>query len=346
MLIRRSLIALLIIALSYAALLPFTTLPGFNRGSQGELNVMAAERYVYDCPDVPVVVVGSSISYWLHDLPEDWFNLALAGEGSLTGLAIIERSDAQPQTVLVEINVAERPVNEGLVDGLLSPGLRQAKQFTPMLRESNEPSHVTYRCLFLARYYADRVAEKLGLAGDAIDDGGQSSETTAKSDDSVPRSGGKVLREVRLEAVQKGYDQPMLMGRLHELRQMVEALDARGVRVVLFEAPEDAATYDSPRRSQLRRLVNQVLPADRFAYISRPVGETFQTRDGTHMTAESAKRYSHWLTSYLRPSIRWCQCRWTNPARGRPVTSHRAKCRVKAPVRQKLNYTTANGPTH
>lgn len=321
MLIRRSLVALLVIAVGYAALLPFTELPGFIRGSQWELNVMAAEQYVYERPDAPVVVVGSSISYWLKDLPEDWFNLALAGEGCLTGLDIIERSEARPQTVLVEINVAERSPNAGLVDGLLMPGLRQAKRSTPALRERNEPAHVTFRCLYLGSYYAGRVFEKIGLVDEVADrdtrplkglalvrnesptpqaEGAVASTKSETSEPAEPGAGGGgVLREVRLQAVQTRYDPVVLTARLQDIRQRVESLEARGVRVILFEAPEDAATYDSPRRSQLRELARQVLPPDRFAYMPRPTNQSFHTRDGTHMTAESAERYCRWLFDHV-----------------------------------------------
>lgn len=321
MLIRRSLVALLVIAVGYAALLPFTELPGFIRGSQWELNVMAAEQYVYECPDAPVVVVGSSISYWLKDLPADWFNLALAGEGCLTGLDIIERSEARPQTVLVEINVAERSPNAGLVDSLLMPGLRQAKQSTPALRERNEPAHVTFRCLYLGSYYAGRIFEKIGFADEVADRDtrapkglalvlnessiphAEGAVATTKPEVSEPEEpgvgGGGVLREVRLQAVQTRYDSALLTARLQDIRQRVESLEARGVRVIFFEAPEDAATYDSPRRSQLRELARQVLPPDRFAYMPRPTNQSFHTRDGTHMTAESAERYCRWLFDHV-----------------------------------------------
>ncbi len=298
MLIYRSLIAFIVLAVAYSVLLPYTEINGFRRGSQWELNVMTAETFAYQKPKTSVVVTGSSISYWLNDLPDDWYNLAMAGEGALTGLSIIDQSDLQPHTVLVEINVIDRPVNADLLTGLYGPGIRQAKQHLPMLQEANEPSHVTLRCMHLADYYATRIAERLGYDQP---DPSQSSEpsTTPIRETAKLESGGNILRAIRLEAVKTGYDESLLTTRLHTLRSLIEKLEARNIRVVLFEAPEDAATYDSPRRNQLRQLTHQVLPADSFTYLDTPLDQTYQTRDGVHMTAESAARYCHWLVNNL-----------------------------------------------
>ena len=86
---------------------------------------MRAEAYFHGQGDPPVVVVGSSISERLLDLPEGWFPLAFPGGNSFTGLEIILRSGKHPKYVLIETNVLNAQPDKQMLDTLSDPILRR-----------------------------------------------------------------------------------------------------------------------------------------------------------------------------------------------------------------------------
>lgn len=310
MLIRRSLVVVVLLLIAYAIVLPATRIDGFLRGSQFEQVVMQAEAYQYANDPPTTVLVGSSISFWLRDLPATWANLAMPGEGCLTGLDIVAgRTDALPDRVVVEVNVIERPINRELTGALRRPVVSNVRGRLAMFRETNEPSHVLYRCLHLLPYYTSRIADALGMNQPESVTGSTASSDLNTADrkqkDASPASdarhaGYTALRQVRLEVVRQMHDPSMLAMRVARLQQLVDQLRSAGVQVVLVEVPEDAQTYTSPRRVQVRNALAKVFPADQYTWLGQPLAGSFQTPDGVHMTPDSASRYAHWLVDQVR----------------------------------------------
>lgn len=86
-----------------------------NAATQDVVNEQIIAKYILR-GGCDVVLVGSSI---MHRLDETYFstpvcNLALPGDGNLTGLTVLDRFDRTPQLVIVELNVL-RDINNQLV---------------------------------------------------------------------------------------------------------------------------------------------------------------------------------------------------------------------------------------
>src|SRR3954465_5728822 len=131
--------------------LPPRLAAGDMAGSQPERNLMRAQAYVHTRNDPPVVVVGSSISERLIDLPPGWYKLSFPGGNAFTGIEIVLRSGKHPKYVLVETNVLNMDPDRRMLDSLLAPRPRPARDKLPELMETSKPSHVAVRALAMNR---------------------------------------------------------------------------------------------------------------------------------------------------------------------------------------------------
>src|SRR4051794_33437981 len=131
--------------------LPPRLAAGDMAGSQPERNLMRAQAYVHTRNDPPVVVVGSSISERLLDLPPGWYKLSFPGGNAFTGMEIVLRSGKHPKYVLVETNVLNMDPDRRMLDSLFASGLKNARDKLPELMETSKPSHVAVRAVAMGK---------------------------------------------------------------------------------------------------------------------------------------------------------------------------------------------------
>src|SRR3954451_65438 len=259
--------------------LPERLRSGGGAGSQAERNLIAAENYFYTGKNPPVVIVGSSVSERLHDLPAGWYKLTFPSGNVFTGMEIILRSGKRPNYVLVETNVLDMEPDRQMLDTLSYPVLKDARNKLPALLEQNKPSHVLVRALH--------------------GKGSQTGESAATSAD--PAAGPFFDELVRRRL--KGLAEPLpperldaIMARLHA---QVDSLQARGIRVVFFEVPELAQAEDRPLKVSIRERVQREFPELRYRWIPMPDATAYRTTDGLHLTSDSARRYCGVLSEYV-----------------------------------------------
>jgi hypothetical protein len=260
--VSRIVVGALVIFLVYNGLLLFLR-PRISRGQhQWQDNVINAQRYIYSSSRLPVVVVGSSLSTRLRDLPADYFNLALGGSDCLTGLAIVLREGYCPKLVLIEAN-SMRGVDEGFVAKLYASLSYPLRRYLPALREENNPLTV------LMSAVSDRVVRDPDVPGELL----QLAVARAK----VP-----IDNEFR---IQNGRN-------LDQLEKLVRSLISNASIPVFYWMPLHPAVSVAPRTQYERLAFHERFPDDRYYWLADPPPDRFKPADGLHLARPEAVDYS------------------------------------------------------
>jgi hypothetical protein len=125
-----------VVLLVYALLVQFWSpaYPVVRSQNTWEMNHAAAEA-VLDSPVTPeTVIVGSSLT---QRFPKDVLgpgvaNMAMIGDGALTGLEVIDRAAIKPRLVLIESNELEKPVNDVLIGQVFLFPIRELRRYVKL----------------------------------------------------------------------------------------------------------------------------------------------------------------------------------------------------------------------
>lgn len=244
-------------------------------------NMMAVQRYLYEQLDAKVVVVGSSLSGRLQAdlLPRGTVNLALGGMSSVDGLRIIVDAQAQPDLVLIEANVLDRPQRTDFLERALAPGLSVLRRHCWSLRDAARP-------LTVALSYFQAVLRRLS---NFIHEEPREASLGVAMEPGAPM--GAIVFDTLLRDQQRRYQTDLLEAErrkmLDDTNRLVNTLSQRGVHIVFFEMPTHASLCDLPRAREVRALVTAHYR--RFPYVMLGSCASVRTTDGIHLTvAEGA----------------------------------------------------------
>jgi hypothetical protein len=232
-------------------------------------NRIRMEEYLFRGAAPKHVLVGSSLSGRL--LPEyfagtglsDFATLGLDGSIPLVGLDVLGRRADLPAVVFVETYLVEKDWGANdrlLIEGLASPGTTLARH-VPMARASRRPTSLMYSAV--------KLRKESG--------GGGLIETNAPD-----------VREPG-PAMEVGVPSDALVA---QWRERMQALKARGVRVVFVDLPGGEVRMPGPRRAPdlVDRLVTE-FGATRIDLRVEWFGRGWKPRytDGRHLDAGSAR---------------------------------------------------------
>lgn len=240
-------------------------------------NRVIAENYV-DHPVAPAVIVGSSMTFLLSSafmegeyLGNRIYNLALAGRNVATGLDIVLRKPERPRLIFVEVNRLELTYAPEFVEQLYQQPWRSLRQIAPGFRLENRPLDIATVLTWSA---AKNLLGRWGVAA---------SERVY-----APMSGvnGTVPRE---PAGPSPAYHALMKFIVDVLGQRVDALRARGVRIILLRMPADPTTETVEERYKeietLRRF-----PKGEYEWLDLRGTGDYQTSDGLHLIKISARQ--------------------------------------------------------
>lgn len=275
----------------HAAIVAGLIPPGDGYGTWAD-NYIRAERFAYrEIPPEPyLLLVGSSLTVHLRT---DYFsghavNLAMNAGCSATGLELIARTDwPRRAIVLVEVNATlRRGVDRALLHKLFAQPWYEVRRFLPFLREEYRPITVLLKAL------RDQRLSRLSIEQR---DGRENIDFKLRK---------RFLDEMVLAGSRGfGRDQEVLLeAAADKLEEQVLALRRRGLRVVLFRTPIDAAFEASLTHRQDREFFERRFPPARFEWIPecRDVA-TWDTTDGEHLTKRHARVFARHLESRAGP---------------------------------------------
>jgi hypothetical protein len=250
------------------------SLPLEERDFQGEAyeNASVAERYVLAPDSKRTVIVGSSVAKGLPPegfRPQDVATLFIPGSGAMTGLEIILRSGARPQVVLVEVDFADRGVDDDLISHVFDPARLALRKAMPMFQEENNLLNLLAKASIPHR-------------------------TTVADRPSMTVAEWRMEIRSRIDYYVSGFsntyepDQNLLA----RLQAQVKELGAHGARVVFFFDPLDPDIATAPQISKWRPAVQSAFPDHQFI----PAADSaLHLLDGIHFFRYAGIQYFEYL---------------------------------------------------
>lgn len=248
-----------------------------------QLNQIKAEQYLYDAQQVHSVVVGSSLSSRLMLNQPGVYNLALARMSALDGLAIVTKHPAALRTVLIETNMIDREADTDFIESLTNPILVPAKRIFLSLRCDKQPLAVLTQQL-------EMRLEPLFY---------QPASPEPPSTDSKETVYTKLWQE-RAKDYAIAPTTALLKQQLDQLKKEISSLERKGIQVVFYETPIDYRLCSYPKAQAIRLALRRYFPPATYHYVTVADCATYQTRDGVHLTTESALDYTRFLQKQLK----------------------------------------------
>ena len=225
--------------------------------SQIQTNQIKAEQVAFAEKPCRVVLVGSSL---LARFEEPYFsdgicNLAMGGESSATGLAILLRSNSHPQKVVIEVNVQKDPSAE-ILNGIYKQPIYFLKQHLNFLRVDRQPVTLLYSKI---RSY--------------------------KSQFQFGESFNPAVYESQLALQKNNFAQAHVDASLYEaLKRQADELQARGIAVVWLQLPVDRELEKTQYFTEMKAWF-----ADHNLKLQHLDCQQAQTTDGLHLVPASIR---------------------------------------------------------
>lgn len=256
----------------FVSLLP----KGLQGANQWQTNVLKAQEYAFSSKEYPIVYVGSSMLYNVpvEKLSDENFNLAFAGGSSNSGLQLILQKEIKPKVIAVELN---ETILRG-VDGDLIEHTRGWYKL-PFGREVNRPDVVFYN---LAVVLKEQIREKKPLVD------------KSPLNDEIDRRLKGAASSLNLEHYRR---------ELCIIKNMLNNLQAQGIKVLLVEIPNAPELYDTIKYQTAHALEREIFPENEYQWHCVE-WEEYSTIDGVHLQSASAMRYGKELFQVCRDLIK------------------------------------------
>ena len=231
--------------------------------------LITLNRYARE-PVPRVVLVGSSLSFRLK---EEYFssarlrNLALAGGSPITGLEIAANQPRLPRLILVETNILSRPVDPALVERYPEGGNPEPIFFRPI--RAAVAAYENWRHAPLTHADVSSALDRLLEAPPSNFD-------------------NRIYLDRAIEQWNADDPTDALRVNLARLQQLIEAVERRGTKVLLYELPY-AEPLEASRAARIsHELVHAAFPdPGRWLRIEFARDE-LRWADGAHLDERSA----------------------------------------------------------
>ena len=230
--------------------------------------LITLSRYLRE-PVPDTVLVGSSLTFRLK---EEYFaaprlrNLALAGGSPVTGLEIVANQPKLPRLILIEANVMNRPTDTLVVERF-SRGASEPLFFRPV-----RAAVAAYEQRLHTPLAHEQVALNLRrLVGQPPSDFDSRSYTE------------RALQQFNAEDPADA-----TLGNVKRMEQLIQEMEQRGARVLLFELPYSEPIEGSQFTKTTREIVHSAFPDPR-RWLNIDVNRNeLRWADGVHLDERSA----------------------------------------------------------
>jgi hypothetical protein len=241
-------------------------------------NLQEAEAFVYGESSDSPMVVGSSMAEFMDTLSGGRVaELSMNGMSAREALEVIVRSGRVPSRIAVEVNGLTAPHNQGFVDHLFAPVFHRLRRSILALRAEYQPASVVMS--YVKRAFGQRRTE---------------------SEWGVPSSEFVELRVKQLnDQYQAGPEMKVLESNLRAVRELVDSLEQRGARVLLYDLPVPHGLGDTPFHRIRREATERILSTGRSEAVYHFPDADYETKDGIHLTRQGQQAIANRLADML-----------------------------------------------
>ncbi|RBL92906.1 hypothetical protein [Chitinophaga flava] len=270
--IRKSLLVFIVIFAAFNIYLTVSKKQFNEYQYQYQLNVIRAQKYIYDAERKPsAVMLGTSLSALMH-LPDSIYNLSLPGLNVADGIEVVRTIHTLPKTVFIESNYFFRDGSESFKDIFSNRINNQLKIWLPGMRDQNQPPNILLSVLKPQKNKEERPAPE---------------------NDAVPSPALFANLLTRQESIYKTVDTLLVNRGLDRLTEFVKDITASGGKVCIFEVPVSASLVPLPLTTVIReKLRVRFQHLENVYFLNAPKDHKYQTVDGIHLSHSSLWDYS------------------------------------------------------
>ncbi|TAE10091.1 MAG: hypothetical protein EAZ95_15205 [Bacteroidetes bacterium] len=263
--IKKALLTTLVLLVFYSIATQFIN-KNFVANNMNERNFIKADQVNYLNLEGKKIIVGSSIAHRLAlEGRQDFHNLSLEGKSALTSMEILIEQGIKPKMLLIETNVF-LPIDHDLVDYSTNIIFSNLRQNVPILRVEQKPS----------RYMMPIMMNqgKLGKVYVGLNEMVKTVFPASKQVSQTQQVKNTVMPKVNLP----------------DLKRQLAYFEKQGTQIVFFDMPAGC----NEQHTYLAKLMRENFP--HIPFLPTANCADFPTSDATHLTQESAQKYTHfWL---------------------------------------------------
>lgn len=223
----------------------------------------------------------------MDSLP-NFYNLSLNGQSLFDGLTIVKTKENAPKNVFIEINVIDRGEDSNFREIISSPILNTLKRNLHIFRTDKQPlAYVGSKfvapfvnvCFKNIIYKVNNKIE-YEFPGNRLDNGKKSRTTIFDK-----------MLSIQIDRYSLDVDTSIMNKQFTILKNQVEFLESKGVKVIFFEMPVNNQLIHLNKAIYLRAKVRNDFPNNIFIGIPSNI-ETYKTSDGVHLTNNESNIYT------------------------------------------------------
>ena len=285
--IKKSILAALVMLVAYHFLFPHISRKYFQLSGPQRDNFFRAQAYVHKIPPETKVILGSSLSLRLNEtiLGHDYFKLAFGGGSIFTGLEIIRHANKRPAVVLIEINQLGWYDDRELLRDLFTPWRMTLRNYSPVFREEGRPANfVNGVGEVFVRKICHWSSRRLGQRPAPDFPAGTSAENPAF-----------FSQLLRFYDIYLAVPPQNLTEQAYRLGDYVDQLSRQGALCVFYEMPIDSSLSGLPSPAAVRKAVETRFPKNKYHWVEFPREHNYDTYDGLHVSQAEADQLTEAL---------------------------------------------------
>lgn len=292
--IRKSIIAALVMLGAYHLVLPHLSHRFYQVLGQQRGIYLLAQHYVFDVPKETNVIVGGSMSGMLNEdlLGPGYFKLTVPGDSAFTALEIVRKTGKRPAAVLIETNAFVKDANQELLHDLFSPGLRALRRQSDIFREKGRPANFVGGIV-------EACVRKSCLLISAIFSRGNSASASLPATPSLNPALAAQLMHIEREEWDYKPLPAFLTRQTEQLATYVDLLSREGCICILYEMPIDSSLSNLAGPTAWRRAMKKRFPEEKYHWLSFDGNHSYETSDGVHLVRAEADHLSEVLVDYV-----------------------------------------------
>jgi hypothetical protein len=285
--------------------------------NQWQGNFIKIQKYAYQQQPKPkVVIVGSSLASNFAEFSDivDYFNdniinLALRGGCSQTGLEAVRRHPIKPSILAIEMNYTTiATMDKSIVESIYDPFLYALRDRFSMFRQEYQPLGAIIATLrnypklppqALAKTEHDKNSLKhpQPIKGKLRKKARSTVPVNPKVTELVDRL---VFQRVEAGKIPLTPPEKLILKQQADLiKWQIAEIKQYGVRVVLFDIPEESRVEQTLRTKQIKALMKELFPIDKFEWLIEPPLRNWTTSDGLHLAPNDARDYAAFFKQQL-----------------------------------------------
>ncbi len=289
--------------------------------NQWQGNFIKIQKYAYkEQPKPKVVIVGSSLASNFAEFSDivDYFNdniinLALRGGCSQTGLEAVRRHQIKPSILAIEINYTTiATMDKSIVESIYDPFLYALRDRFSILRQEYQPlgaiiatlrnspklsPQSQFQALVKTEHDKNSLKHPQPIKGKVIKKERPTVPVNQKVTELVDRL---VLQRVEAGKIPLSATEKLIFKQQADLIKLqIAEIKQHGVRVVLFDIPEESRVEQTLRAKQIKALMKELFPIDKFEWLIEPPLRNWTTSDGLHLAPTDARDYAAFFKEQL-----------------------------------------------